>query len=489
MGAQLGRVDINEIFTYRAPVVAVIKDYRLGLLNLCLMLLIAVYILVYRLWVLGGYLHKPNLAMEMRATLRAPDQLLPKEQLPYCCWSFPCNATELAAHKQWCLPLLGEEASIEQANRFTVVTHKKIKQRQLGLQLSKVTKEHHFVLDIEHFTMKVAPTIFTTNVNEQDQHTILQGRSLHGRLLVGNAVEGSGPPNETQHELCRERSKEHKAFDRARGGVPKETAPCYIDADIKIAGDDIFLIKTLLRAMGLGEGMLDKPGVVRNGERARAHGFQVIFEMDIVSFEPWRGLVEPYYVLREILIYGSSHSIEAAVSQEAGSQASRRAVEDYGILFVFRVSGTLAHFTTFGLLEELSASFALLAASAALIKFLAIYVFPLANVYHRAIHRISPNMDTVQRLLRRKEHEVKAAHRKFFHHDQGSKEDFVLRLSSSHIDISSDSDDSDSEFESADSSKEGSRASKSSKELRENSRSSRESRGKRTKVVHGNVHT
>ena len=153
------------------------------------------------------------------------------------------------------------------------------------------------------------------------------------------------------------------------------------------------------------------------------------------------------------------------------------------------MSGTLAHVTTFGLLEELSASFALLAASAALIKFLAIYVFPLANVYHRAIHRISPNMDTVQRLLRRKEHEVKAAHRKFFHHDQGSKEDFVLRLSSSHIDISSDSDDSDSEFESADSSKEGSRASKSSKELRENSRSSRESRGKRTKVVHGNVHT
>ena len=52
----------------------------------------------------------------------------------------------------------------------------------------------------------------------------------------------------------------------------------------------------------------------------------------------------------------------------------------------------------------------------------------------------------------------KAAHRKFFHFDQGSKEDSLLHLSSSYIAISSNSDDSDSEFESADSSKEASRA-------------------------------
>ena len=278
---------------------------------------------------------------------------------------------------------------------------------------------------------------------------MLAGNQLQGRLYVGNAAAGaaSTDANEVQHQLCLERSQMQQAFHNSYGNVSKSNAPCYIGPDLLVAGDDIYRIETLLRAMGLEENALDV-GREGGGRKIRTHGLQVIVDVTIVSFEPrlsrLDGRVTPHYILSQLPVENSHHSIEFGVSDGFNGRSRRQAVEYYGIMFMFTVDGTLAHFTWFGLLTELSTSFALLALSAAAVRYFALYALPMANVYHNAMHRISPNIDDVRRLLDKNDDKIKTAHKRYFHHDHGMKEDFVLRLRSAHIDVSSSESESSS---------------------------------------------
>ena len=72
---------IHEMVTFKVPLTAVIKDYRLGLLNYFAFMCIFIYILGYELWYKVGYMYKPELGLAMRVTLREPKEL----HDPVCC--------------------------------------------------------------------------------------------------------------------------------------------------------------------------------------------------------------------------------------------------------------------------------------------------------------------------------------------------------------------------------------------------------------------
>eukprot|EP00438_Fugacium_kawagutii_P007116 Skav222889 [mRNA] locus=scaffold1102:193649:194302:- [translate_table: standard] len=207
-----------------------------------------------------------------------------------------------------------------------------------------------------------------------------------------------------------------------------------------IAGDDIYRIETLLQAMGVHS--LDRARPGERGKSIRVSGLQVVASVSIVSFEEGWGTVKPHYFLKLMYVKDSHHSLEGgSFSSSEEGQPTRHALEQYGISFAFQVQGTLAHWQWFQVVEELSASFALLALSALVVKYMAVYVFPLGQVYHKAMHKISPHIDKVEKLLRKKDDKIRAAHKRYFpHRDEGTIEDQVLRLSAAQIDISSDSE-------------------------------------------------
>lgn len=86
-------------------------------------------------------------------------------------------------------------------------------------------------------------------------------------------------------------------------------------------------------------------------------------------------------------------------------------MDDYGIHFLLQPGGTLASFSMTQLLEQLTTSLALIAASGILVKLLAVHVFPLggprchgargpatvAGVYYSAMTRTTPDMKKVEK--------------------------------------------------------------------------------------------
>ena len=199
---------IHEMITFKVPLTAVIKDYRLGLLNYFFFTCIFIYILGYELWWKVGYMFKPELGLAMRVTLREPDEF----HYPAYCGKNLSSTCSKHSKGSWkgcnfqgikrpCRQLHGQAASYQDADRFTVITRKTVVSR-LPLESSKHVSQF-YVQDIENFTMMLQPTVFTLTSTELHNGTVA-GSELKGYLYVGNR---GGASNHVQDQLCREKGK------------------------------------------------------------------------------------------------------------------------------------------------------------------------------------------------------------------------------------------------------------------------------------------
>ena len=92
----------------------------------------------------------------------------------------------------------------------------------------------------------------------------------------------------------------------------------------------------------------------------------------------------------------------------------KQKVDDYGIHFLLQPGGTLASFSMTQLLEQLTTSLALIAASGILVKLLAVHVFPLGGVYYSAMTRTTPDMKKVEKLMEKEDDELQKEHQDIF---------------------------------------------------------------------------
>lgn len=81
----------------------------------------------------------------------------------------------------------------------------------------------------------------------------------------------------------------------------------------------------------------------------------------------------------------------------------------------------------------MTTSLALFAASSIVVKFLAVYAFPLGGIYYTAMTRETPDIRQVEKLALVPDEQLQAEHRKLFGNAaRGSKEELLLSLSSVH---------------------------------------------------------
>jgi len=383
---------IHEMVTFKVPLTAVIKDYRLGLLNYFAFMCIFIYILGYELWYKVGYMYKPELGLAMRVTLREPKEL----HDPVCCGKDLSSTCSEHASGSWkgchfqgikrpCRQLHGQAASYQDADRFTVITRKTVVSR-LASESSKHISQF-YVQDIENFTMMLQPTVFTLTSTELHNGTVA-GSELKGYLYVGN---GRGESNHVQDQLRREKGEGR--------------APCHINADMIILGNPIFKIRTLLRAMGLGDGHMDEvdPSCQSAKDPIRHSGMLVVVIVDIVSYIEGRGPVTPHYVLRQLPVKCSRFSFDSEDVSFQNGQLIKEEQDNHGLQFVFQVGGTIATFSFGHVLLQFTKSIALISVCSVMLKYMAVYLCPLGDAYYHAMYRESPNFDQVETLLEKED--------------------------------------------------------------------------------------
>ena len=310
---------------------------------------------------------KPELGLAMPVTLREPDEL---HDSAYCGKNLSSTCSEHASGswrgcnfqgiKRPCSQLHGQGASYQDADRFTVVTRKTVVSR-LALESSKHVSQF-YVQDIENFTMMLQPTVFTFTSTSLQNGTVA-GSELKGYLHVGN--HRSHESNHVQDQLCRENGKGR--------------APCLIDADKIILGNPIFKIRTLLRAMGLGDGHMDEvdASCPSANDTIRHSGMIVVVIVDIESYIEGHGPVTPYYLLRQLPVKCSRFSFDSEDVSLQNGQLIKEEQDNHGLQFVFQVGGTIATFSFDHLLLQLSGSIALISVCSVLLKYMAVYLYPL----------------------------------------------------------------------------------------------------------------
>ena len=383
------------MITFKVPLTAVIKDYRLGLLNYFFFTCIFIYILGYELWWKVGYMFKPELGLAMRVTLREPDEF----HYPAYCGKNLSSTCSKHSKGSWkgcnfqgikrpCRQLHGQAASYQDADRFTVITRKTVVSR-LPLESSKHVSQF-YVQDIENFTMMLQPTVFTLTSTELHNGTVA-GSELKGYLYVGNR---GGASNHVQDQLCREKGK--------------GPAPCHIDADLIILGNPIFKVRTLLRAMGLGDGHMDEvdascPRAKAIKEPIRHSGMIVVVIVDIVSYIAGHGPVTPHYVLRQLPVECSRFSFDSQDVSLQNGQLIKEEQDNHGLQFVFQVGGTIATFSFSHMLLQFTKSIALISVCSVMLKYMAVYLYPLGDAYYHAMYKESPNFDQVETLLEKED--------------------------------------------------------------------------------------
>ena len=94
-------LDLDDIFAYRTPRTVKIRDRKLGIARITMVLAIVLYVVVYEVIIQKGYLVKERPAgFFARVSLRnARWSSLPPgtTSLPYCCGTVNCQATSFAS--------------------------------------------------------------------------------------------------------------------------------------------------------------------------------------------------------------------------------------------------------------------------------------------------------------------------------------------------------------------------------------------------------
>jgi len=388
-------VDVDDLFAYSTNKMVTIRDARLGILHYFMMFLIVLYIVLYQLIALGGYLEKSVAQSTVRLTLQQPtinrsalaghqtcnpndwgceDDFTQPVDLPYC--------KSAKKHGQFqakeCSFLDGSSASVVRANSIMMTTavHKYAQERSTDCNTSSskcqklwnwTKDETSYIVDPESFTLMCDHSLTTIAVTPSEQKGYLH---VNG----GSSV---------QDQVC----AEGEAYDGIWNGARTSKAPCYLTPK-QVIGQDIFSIDLLLKSMGVS---LDDRSLRHHSQNPKRYdGFVVNMHMEYSNFHTFHWGAEPgvryVYRLKEVL---PSFGYKSTRIVSTGYPDTREKEDNHGILFVVQATGELRFFSFTTLLLQLTTSLALIAIATTIVNILAQYVLAYSPFYNKAIYQLT----------------------------------------------------------------------------------------------------
>lgn len=243
-----------------------------------------------------------------------------------------------------------------------------------------------FVVGIEDYTL-----LIDHSVAQRDLNIFRTSRGMKGWLLVN----GTRSP---QQQLCRERPD---ALTAPVFGSPTNAAPCYI-RPMSNTNDtlDIFQVATLLQAIGVG---LDDSSYQGSGHSLRYEGLTAILQIEYFNTWPWHGVLKDdngqsyvSYIYSLIPLADSPYKFADLTWTEYPNRRIKRSA--HGIYLAVVPGGRLAVFDPMTLLLTLTASLALLAVAATIVRYLAMYCLNHRLYYTEIMYDVSPDFTDVREL-------------------------------------------------------------------------------------------
>lgn len=237
---------------------------------------------------------------------------------------------------------------------------------------------------------------------------------MSGLLLVN----GTSP---MQHQLCRENPG---ALTQPVYGDLTDEAPCYIPPNLTGDGLDIFRLETLMQAMGLGLDLDSYPG---SGHSLRYEGMTATLQIEYFNSWPYHGVLSNVsYIYNLIPVPKNPYKATSLVWEQYPGRRVKR--DTHGILLSVQGTGQLAAFNVQQLLVTLTTSLALLAVSATVVKYLALYALKQRQYYKEYLFQVSADLSDVRDLESLAEADLNAMLRERELPTGGNRAQQILRL-------------------------------------------------------------
>eukprot|EP00930_Biecheleria_cincta_P001704 TRINITY_DN102817_c0_g1_i1.p1 TRINITY_DN102817_c0_g1~~TRINITY_DN102817_c0_g1_i1.p1 ORF type:complete len:487 (+),score=63.81 TRINITY_DN102817_c0_g1_i1:53-1513(+) len=416
--------DVDDLFVYDAPRVVRIRDARLGLLQYAMMIVIAIYIVVWQLLRDNSYLKYREPTVTMRMTLQQPtrggcnpnddscqDAYPPFKTLPYCCASDCKDAGEGSCKCPWrsftnfqCEYVDGAGGAQRNSESMLIGTFRNSYEQTRNTSCSGSTpctklwlntqeQRGVFMADIDEFTVSVDHA-----VQNQELGISRTSRQMSGWLLVNGS-------NALQKSLCK---GEKTAVTKPVFGQLTNESPCYIRPNQSDNTFDIFTLKTMMMAMGLS---LDGPSYSGSGHSIRYEGLTVTLRITYFDTWPWHGVLKGADGQPEIsyvydLIPLPENPYKVTDLQYLQFPSRRVKISEHGIYLSVKAEGTLGVFDVQTLLVTLTTSLTLLAIGATVVKYLAMFVLKQRNYYKELLIGVSPDFSDIRELEQKTDAEL-----------------------------------------------------------------------------------
>jgi len=374
-----------------------IKDARLGLMRLILVLTIAAYVIIVEMAQLGGYLESNSIVGVVRFSLQQPTHNDCDPSVEGCTNAFqPLN--DLKYCQQATANHTGYVGSVYPCEIYEAVNAEIVRETSLIIWTRASTYNQTLICDtsIESGSMTCPNTYENKNpspkpfyIAQSEAFTVLLEHAVtasricehHGRrdsnkmqhyACSAEASRYQGRLYSTNQELCLEEFAKKNSFDQPRGLTLQSSAPCFIGANQTASNQDFFSLDILLQAAGMS--LDDCMDDNNNGcTTYRETGATLLLNVIWNDFRPYRGLVEPFYYYSPQLI-GTSY--KESLPFYDSYRTSRTLMRAHGIKIAVLLSGNFHQFQILPFLITLTTALGLLALATTVVDSLMLNVVP-----------------------------------------------------------------------------------------------------------------
>lgn len=456
--------DIDDLFAYNTEKRVKIRDRRLGLCQIFMMLLILLYVGVYQVVLQLGYYEFEDAENTVRITLQEPTvknckpfeqgcstDLKPISMLDYCCsqddgrlcsnFSTNGNGSCLCAGRtqpaQNCTYMDGQSAAVIRSRSVMITTAVQRFEQELNASCfathasgtdtcDQIWKPDngtlYYVADIENYNIILDHVVYRSKGRPPLRS---KGTDLDGGYL-------SFPNKDSRvHQLMCSGNVPHTiAHDSDYNGKNTTKAPCFLKPLKWVDGNDYFPLNWIFKAaeLDLDDKADDEDEVdMRTGGavinlRIVYSNFHMGYEMDT---HQWPGERPFRYTYKAEKIVGASHTEDMMLLRNL---TDRTLEVRSGVLISVLTGGQLGSLDYQSLLVTMTTSLALIAMTTTAVNMLAQYAFANGIYYSKALVETSVHFSDVDILESWLDEDLDQELRKFKLSTKGQKHDKIVRL-------------------------------------------------------------
>lgn len=384
-------------FRYETVKFVQIRDPRLGVLRLLLLVAIAAYVGLYELYLNGGYLAAQPITGSVRFRLQQPtvdscdpnnancsNAFAPLSSLPYC-RNAHIDTNSSASNTLPCqfYEALNAQMDVSESS-MAVMTKGALYNQTLmcdGTQQASCPNTYQddettsfFVAQSEAFTIllehAVTASRFCNEQHKSSHYCSTQAKDSIGRLLV--------PDNPL---LCQEQAQLNNSYTSLLGEEPTTWSPCYIGANKTIHNQDFFSLDTLVQAAGISslDDCTDDGTSEQECRTFRDSGATLLVTVVWSDFDEDSHSLTPHYTYSSRLI-GSK--FQQSTAYYTSYRSHRILLNAHGIKLVVVLQGDFHEFDWMHLLITATTAVGLLALATTIVDNTMLYVLPERERYN-----------------------------------------------------------------------------------------------------------